>query len=169
MSIALYGEHGFYSGGGRAGRRGDFITSPEVGPLFGTVLGRAIDDGRGGFAEVLSAALDPVPDVLPVRPAHGARAPLLDAAAAWVAEAVGLLATGAVVAVDYTFARTAEAAAAPWRDWLRTYRGHERGGHYLADPGSQDITTQVCLDQLPAASAVRPQAQFLRRWGIDEL
>jgi hypothetical protein len=27
----------------------------------------------------------------------------------------------------------------------------------------------VCLDQLPVASAVRPQAQFLRRWGIDEL
>ena len=43
MDLALYGEHGFYASGGRAGRRGDFITSPEVGPLFGAVLARAID------------------------------------------------------------------------------------------------------------------------------
>ena len=28
---------------GRAGRRGDFITSPEVGPLFGAVVARALD------------------------------------------------------------------------------------------------------------------------------
>ena len=37
----------------------------------------------------------------------------------------------------------------PWREWLRTYRGHERGGHYLADPGAQDITAEVAVDQLP--------------------
>lgn len=36
--------HGFYETGGRAGRRGaSFVTSPEVGPLFGAVLARAID------------------------------------------------------------------------------------------------------------------------------
>lgn len=42
---ALYDpERGFYETGGRAGRRGSsFITSPEVGPLFGAVLARAID------------------------------------------------------------------------------------------------------------------------------
>ena len=40
MRIALYGSHGFYTTGGQAGRRGDFITSPEVGPLFGAVLAR---------------------------------------------------------------------------------------------------------------------------------
>ena len=65
--------------------------------------------------------------------------------------------------------RTSELAQMPWREWLRTYRGHERGGHYLADPGSQDITAQVVLDQLPVPDAVRTQAQFLQRWGIDEL
>ena len=44
MSLALYHEeHGFYSGAGQAGRRGDFITSPEVGPLFGHVVAHAID------------------------------------------------------------------------------------------------------------------------------
>lgn len=34
---------GFYAGGGGAGRRRDFLTSPEVGPLFGAVLARALD------------------------------------------------------------------------------------------------------------------------------
>ena len=44
MRLALYGDGGFYTTGGRAGRRGgDFITSPEVGPLFGTVIARALD------------------------------------------------------------------------------------------------------------------------------
>lgn len=45
MEEALYNEeHGFYSSGvGRAGRRGDFITSVEVGPLFGAVVARALD------------------------------------------------------------------------------------------------------------------------------
>jgi SAM-dependent MidA family methyltransferase len=44
MSLALYGEGGFYQTGGKAGRRGDFITSPEVGPLFAAVIARYIDD-----------------------------------------------------------------------------------------------------------------------------
>jgi SAM-dependent MidA family methyltransferase len=45
MDDALYGPEGFYMrpDGGSAGRRGDFLTSPEVGPLFGAVLARAID------------------------------------------------------------------------------------------------------------------------------
>jgi len=40
---ALYGPDGFYMSGGHAGRRGDFLTAPEVGPLFGAVVARAID------------------------------------------------------------------------------------------------------------------------------
>jgi SAM-dependent MidA family methyltransferase len=41
----LYGDAGFYTTTGQAGRRGgDFITSPEVGPLFGTVIAGYLDD-----------------------------------------------------------------------------------------------------------------------------
>lgn len=45
MAAALYHpEAGFYASGGRAGRGGgDFITSPEVGALFGAVVARALD------------------------------------------------------------------------------------------------------------------------------
>ena len=57
----------------------------------------------------------------------------------------------------------------PWREWLRTYKDHERGVHYLLAPGSQDITAQVVLDQLPAGFNAMTQEQFLQQWGIDEL
>jgi SAM-dependent MidA family methyltransferase len=40
---ALYGPAGFYTAGGGAGRQRDFLTSPEVGPLFGAVVAGALD------------------------------------------------------------------------------------------------------------------------------
>ncbi|MGQ0615686.1 MAG: SAM-dependent methyltransferase [Acidimicrobiia bacterium] len=44
MDLALYHPIlGFYARGGGAGRRGDFLTSPEVGPLFGAVVAAALD------------------------------------------------------------------------------------------------------------------------------
>lgn len=265
LEIALYGDQGFYTTTGRAGRRGDFITSPEVGPLFGAVLARWIDAeyervgrpddfrvieigaGRGTLArsillaapqwagrylavelsaeqrashpdgvasvavlpdealrgvvianEVLDnipfrlavfdggwreAMIEVLPDGsgrehlaeappdwtwLPASSPHGARVPIQQRAAAWIAALQARL-DGTLLAFDYFTSMTAELASRPWREWLRTYRGHERGAHYLRDVGQQDITTQVCLDQLPTPSAVRTQAQFLSRWGIDEL
>jgi len=36
-------NYGFYATSGQAGRRGDFITSPEVGPLFGQLIAAYID------------------------------------------------------------------------------------------------------------------------------
>ena len=43
MKFVLYDEtEGFYAHGG-AGRKKDFITSPEVGPLFGKLISQAID------------------------------------------------------------------------------------------------------------------------------
>lgn len=45
MEQALYhAVHGFYSSGaGSPGRRGDFLTAVEVGPLFGAVMARYLD------------------------------------------------------------------------------------------------------------------------------
>lgn len=50
MRFSAFQEHalyhpqaGFYSVQGLAGRGGDFLTSPEVGPLFGQVLADALD------------------------------------------------------------------------------------------------------------------------------
>lgn len=271
MELALYGSEGFYmrTDGGSAGRRGDFITSPEVGPLYGAVLARFLDaewerlgrpepftvvdvgagpgtlarsilaaqsacsgalhyvavevssaqrgrhpdgiesrvdlpggpldgvvianelldnlpfrlvvfddgwrealvdvDRTGRFVEILSAPLDPVPAQLPSRAAIGARAPLVERATAFVGSARQRLRSGTVVCVDYGRPRTAELALRPWREWLRTYRDNQRGDHYLSAPGSQDITIDVPFDQLPEPDAVRTQAQFLQRWGIDEL
>jgi len=70
---------------------------------------------------------------------------------------------------DYCSASTTEIALTPWREWLRTYRDQGRGTHHLSDPGSQDITAQVMLDQLPSGSTLSTQADFLKQWGIDEL
>jgi SAM-dependent MidA family methyltransferase len=276
MEAALYDpDGGFYATGGQAGRRGGhFLTAPEVGPLFGAVLARALDrwweelgrpspftvvdagagpgtltravlaaepavlqagalryvmsersstqrdahaglpvestsnrwehrwpsgfegvvvanelldnlpfrlavfDGRwlegfvdvapdGRLVEVLRP-FDEVPVCLPPVAPHGARAPVQDEAAAWVASAIGAVSRGRVVVIDYT-RTTAEMAARPWRDWLRTYRGHERGVHYLREPGSQDITADVALDQLLPPDTVTAQAEFLRGHGLDEL
>jgi SAM-dependent MidA family methyltransferase len=271
VDLALYGPHGFYTDperAGGAGRRGDFLTSPEVGPLFGAVVARFLDaewerlgrpdpftvvdagagpgtlarsvlaarpscsvclryvavevsvaqrarhpegvestaalptsaftgvvlanelldnlpfrlavhDGAwreafvvagrdGEFGEVLSAPFDPVPSVLPTAAGHGARAPLIDAAATWVDEARRLVRQGSVVVLDYARPSTSVLAGLEWRSWLRTYRDHQRGRHPLADPGDQDITVDVALDQLPAPDTFRSQGQFLPRWGIDE-
>jgi SAM-dependent MidA family methyltransferase len=269
MKDALYGDNGFYIRGNRAGRRGgDFITSPEVGPLFGTVIARALDawwselgspsrfdvvecgagpgtlarsilaakpqcmdalryvavevsaaqralhpdniesretmpegpitgvvlanelldnlpfrlfvfDGEwmeafvaqtpdGKFVEVLHEPAE-LPSVLPATASLGSRAPIQDAASAWVGSALSSIERGRLVLFDYCSATTSEVAALPWREWLRTYKEHERGGHYLLEPGSQDITAQVVLDQLPSGYQAMSQAQFLGQWGIDEL
>lgn len=43
VQSSLYGPTGFYTRGGGAGRRRDFLTSPEVGTLFGAVIAQALD------------------------------------------------------------------------------------------------------------------------------
>ena len=127
----------------------------------------------GAFAGVLRPAddLDQLP--LPPSAAHGSRVPVQSDAATWLDQTRALVSQGVVLVIDYASATTAGLAMRPWREWLRTYRGHERGGHYLAEPGTQDITAEVALDQLLINSGhvanVRTQRQFLQRWGIDDL
>lgn len=264
MRIALYGAAGFYTAGGHAGRRGDFLTAPEVGPLFGAVMARWIESewrrlgeppdfvivecgaGRGSLARSILAAAprwrgrytavevsaqqraqhpdgvcstaempaeipfgviianelldnlpfrlvvgdgewrevavttagdrfvevtvpaDPSWGWLPTPAPHGARLPVQESAAQWVNEATSRLSRGTVICLDYCTARTAQLVGRPWREWLRTYRRQSRGGHYLDEPGSQDITAEVCLDQLPPATTTS-QSDFLRGRGIDTL
>ena len=304
VAAALYlPGAGFYATGGRAGRRGDFLTSPEVGPLFGAVVARALDGwwaaagspdvfpvvevgaGPGSLAVAVLAAeprcapslryvlvevsarqraqqaerlpleepseafapgAEPVvdgavPDPGPRRPVvvslaesprlagpvvvlanelldnlpfglaervaghwhevlvgerggsfeevlvpmgaeDGAgldalvpdapdrgRVPLAGSAAAWVREARLLAgAGGRVVAFDYG-RRTAELAARPWLDWVRTYRGHQRGAHPFDALGTQDVTCEVPVDQLPTPASDRSQAEWLRAHGIEDL
>jgi SAM-dependent MidA family methyltransferase len=273
MEVALYDPAGgFYAAGGRAGARsGQFLTSPEVGPLFGAVVARALDAwwedaGRaspfvvvdagagpgtlaravlaaspavaaagalryvaveraatqraahaglpvtsletlpdepfvgvvlanelldnlpfrlavndGGWREALVSVdsgarlvevlgpFSPVPACLPPTATHGARAPVQEEAARWVSDVLARLRPpGRLVVFDYA-SSTAAMAAQPWREWLRTYRDHQRGGHYLAEPGAQDITSDVALDQLAPPTATSTQADFLRTHGLEEL
>jgi len=273
MHEALYGPDGFYNAGGRAGRHGDFITSPEVGPLFGAVVARALDswwneqgspsdfrvfevgagpgtlarsilasepeclradpsryvcvelgaaqraahpdgvtsleslpDGElrgvvianelldnlpfrllvfdgvwreswitekaGSFLEVLRPLDEQPTFALPSRPAHGARVPWQQAAGEWVRDVRSHL-DGRLVLIDYAVQFTGELANRAWREWLRTYTSHQKGAHYLRDVGLQDITNDVCVDQLIEACgtprAVRSQSQWLQLWGIDDL
>lgn len=305
VEMALYdAEGGFYVTGGRAGREGDFLTSPEVGPLFGAVVARALDtwwhdmgepdvfvvveagagpgtlsravlnagprcapslsyvlverspsqralhaarlplaDPTGPFASVLATSgaappagerpLGPVVVSLPDLPrvagpcvvlanelldnlpfgvaergpsgwaevmvghdghrltevlvplegpeaatltrlaphaAPGARVPLTRGAAAWLRQAQVLAGgSGRVVVIDYARS-TAQLADRPWKEWVRTYRRHGAGGHPLSDPGSQDITCEVAVDQLGAPpDADRSQADWLRLHGLEEM
>ena len=104
-----------------------------------------------------------------VAAAVGARVPTQAAAAAWVHEARALAgAGGRVVAFDYA-STTATLALRPWTQWVRTYRGHARGGPPLHGLGTQDITCEVAIDQLPAPATERTQSDWLGDHGIHDL
>jgi len=121
-----------------------------------------------GFAEVLVPAEPPAWLAMLEGVPDGGRVPVQDAARSWLRDALAL---GPVVAFDYC-STTGELARRPMGEWLRTYRGHERGGPPLETPGTQDVTVEVCLDQLAtvrAPSSVTTQADWLRRHGVDEL
>ena len=102
---------------------------------------------------------------------EGGRIPLQHSAVSWVRQALALVERGALVVFDFADT-TASLARRAWPQWLRTYRGHARGGHPLEAPGGQDITCEVAVDQLARArppSSDRAQAGFLRAHGLDEL
>jgi SAM-dependent MidA family methyltransferase len=103
-------------------------------------------------------------DVMP-----GSRIASQEAAARWLRDALEV--ASRVVVFDY-MTTTAEMARRPWTEWLRTYRGHERGDPPLVQLGSQDITCEVALDQLAVVRepvSARDQRTFLADHGIDAL
>lgn len=269
MELALYSPNGFYSTVGKAGRRGDFITSAEIGPLFGAVIAKAIDaqwqkigspteftvieagagpgtlarsilssdlscrdalsyiaveistsqcalhpagvvstqkmpsapvngviianelldnlpfrlfvfDGcwqeafvihrDGHFLEVLRIVDDP-PAWLPISASHGARVPVQDAAAQWLASSMALLQSGMLIVFDYC-STSSVAINQPWRNWLRTYEQHAVGEHYLRRAGLQDITSHVMVDQLAIVrqpDTIKTQSEWLSIHGIGAL
>lgn len=102
----------------------------------------------------------------------GARLPLQRAAGELVRAALDRLVRGRLLVFDYAVPSTSELSGRHWTEWLRTYSRHRRGGHPLEAPGAQDVTVEVCVDQLAAAARPpdrdRSQAAFLRAHGIDE-
>lgn len=114
--------------------------------------------------EIVSAAFD---EVVPGA-GDGARAPWQPAATKWLTEAIELVERGEVIVFDYADS-TASLAERPQHEWLRTYRSHERGLHPLEAPGSQDITVEVAIDQLPPPDEITNQADWLRVNGLDDL
>jgi len=269
MELSLYSENGFYNTIGKAGRRGDFITSPEVGPLFGAVIAQAIDtrwhelacpkkftiveigagpgtlsrsvlkanlksrhaisyiavesslaqrslhppqvisqdqmpsepfvgmiianelldnlpfrlfvfdsqwqeafvvERDGKFLEVLHAVED-APAWLPQNPPLGTRLPVQQQAQKWLASSLDLVEHGSLTIFDYCM-QSEITSTKPWRDWLRTYRQHELGGHYLSQPGEQDITSHVMIDQLEVIAkptSISRQADWLIEHGLNTL
>ena len=100
----------------------------------------------------------------------GTRVPIPRGIADWFRTCDEIVRRGMVVVIDYT----ADAAELHDRQWLRTYRAHERGGRPEDAPGTQDITADVVVEQLAAASpftlaSSRTQADWLRELGIDQL
>ncbi|MDQ3756558.1 MAG: SAM-dependent methyltransferase [Actinomycetota bacterium] len=130
------------------------------------------EDGR--LVEVLLPAAPLLTDeaerLAPDAP-EGGRIPLQHRSVDWLRTALAAVERGRVVLVDYADG-TPSMARRPWTEWLRTYRSHGRGGHPLDDPGHQDVTCEVAVDQL---ARVRPpaqdrsQADFLRAHGIEGL
>jgi SAM-dependent MidA family methyltransferase len=124
------------------------------------------------FEEVLvpvDAELGPLPAPGTTR-ALGTRVPIPRGLQEWWHACEGVVREGFVLVVDYAVSFDDLAA----RPWLRTYRGHARGTDPLDAPGEQDITADVVLEQLDAASPfarlrIDRQAEWLAGLGIHDL
>lgn len=146
MRIALYEpEAGYFAAGPvRSERTGDFLTSPEVSPLFGETLGRFV------AAEAHRTGADPV-DVVEVGAGSGSLLrPLLDHL-----DGAGVAARATVVEVSAA-ARAAAASRVPeaaFAGRLGELRPGLRGA----------VIANELLDNLPAALAVRRGGGWMER------
>ncbi len=143
-----------------------FVVADAAGESLGTELAD-LDPAVG--AELDRLVGNGSPDGAPAGAVgDGVTVPWQAEAQRWVSDVLGRLAAGRLLLFDYADT-TAGLAARPMEEWLRTYRGHDRGGSWLAEPGSKDITVEVALDQLPPGATVSSQADWLQANGIEEL
>lgn len=163
-----------------------FPADPVEGVVFANELldnipVRLLEQGPNGWLEVFVDLVNGefCELLMPARPgmfvegnfATGARIPFFGEAAQWLADALGSLHKGRVVCVDYV-RPTVEFVTLPQGDWLRTFRSHHPGRHPLFQPGSQDITCDVALDQLERVckpSRRWTQADFFSHYGIGDM
>lgn len=131
-----------------------------------------LDDG--GFVEVLvpREATSEIGLDVPV----GARVPIQSGIDEWLRACGAVLRRGFLVLID-TMAPAATIVDRGPKGWLRTYRGHERGGSPLVDPGEQDIVCDVVLESLHRSArdagfdvvVETTQADWLHGLGLAEM
>jgi SAM-dependent MidA family methyltransferase len=122
-----------------------------------------VDDRTGAVTERLLPASE-VPELFAEIVAG--RVPWLASARRWVDDVLARR-VGRLVVLDYGLRTTSELVRRG--GWLRTYRQHQRGADPYDAPGQWDITTDVPFDQLPSPRELGSQADFLRRFGIEDL
>ena len=144
MEVALYGEGGFFATGHGAGRSGrDFVTSPEVGPLFGACTARAIDR--------LWRALDEPDPFLVVE---------VGAGNGRLAREVLRAAPACLRALRYVLVERSAALRAEQREWLALEPADEALGPFVrrtneveAVPALSAGPVFTALEELPTLSA----------------
>jgi SAM-dependent MidA family methyltransferase len=104
--------------------------------LDGEVLVPA-DPDLAARADALVGAAMGAEDLAP-----GTRLPIATGVAEWLRDARRLVRRGGLLLLDYVVPVRELVARGPG-GWLRTYRGHERGGPPWDAPGTQDITVDV--------------------------
>ena len=146
----LYAEgHGFYAEHGSAGgARGDFITSPEVGPLFGAVIGRYLDQRWRDLAQ---------PDEFRVIEVGAGKGTL---AAAILASAPDCLS-----ALNYQLVERSEHQLEQARSLLGDRAEYSRNLDESSSPGV--VLANELLDNLPFRVIVRRGSEF-HEWFVED-
>jgi len=162
----------------------DALPTPRFAIVDGEVMEEHVAlDGDGGFKRVdrpadalLSAAVRHVERQLPQPFAEGYRSELLPQLPYWIQAVIGGLRNGAMLFVDYGFARSEYYLPQRNDGTLRAFHRHTVSGNVFANPGLQDLTASVDFTALAEAgtgagfefSGYCSQAAFLIGNKLDE-
>src|SRR5690625_295969 len=162
----------------------DALPTPRFAIVDGEVMEEHVAlDGDGGFKRVdrpadalLSAAVRLVERQLPQPFAEGYRSELLPQLPYWIQAVIGGLRNGAMLFVDYGFARSEYYLPQRNDGTLRAFHRHTVSGNVFANPGLQDLTASVDFTALAEAgtgagfefSGYCSQAAFLIGNKLDE-